>query len=207
MIGICRSTISLLLIAVMCSTTVFAQADKAILYPGPGIVLNGAPIRISTAVSSGDTVQTSTSSAQLAGKGVMVQVDPSSTLKFGDVMILECGGVVVSSGSNGVQASDTRVTPQNGTAKFQMTNRAGKLTINVQSGTVRVSNDQVTNLGAGQSAEFPSADTCPVLASGKPVAPGSVGKGNWVLIGAAAAGGGTAIYYVTRSPASPSSPR
>ncbi len=205
--GMCRNLVTLLVMASILSTTVFAQADKAIIYPGQGVKLNGNGIQTSSAVMPGDTVQTGSATAQLTGKGLIAQVEPDSTLQYGDVMILSCGGVTVSSDANAVQASDTRVSPMNGNAKFQMLNRGGKLTINVQSGTVRVSSDQVATLTAGQSTELPSADGCPVLAAGKPLAAASTGKGKWIVLGGAAAGAVTAgILLSDRKPSSPSEP-
>lgn len=205
--GMCRNLLTLLLIIAMLSTTAFSQADKAILYPGQGVTLNGNGIQTSSAVLSGDKVQTASAGAQLTGKGLIAQVDPESTIQYGDVMILSCGGVTVSSDGNAVQASDTRVTPVNGNAKFQMVNRGGKLTVNVESGTVRVSGDQVTMLTAGQSTELPSADGCPVVAQGNPAPAAKSGKGKWILIGGAAGGAtAAAILLSGRKPTSPAEP-
>ena len=204
--GICRSCVALFLIAGVFSATVFAQADKAILYPGQGITLNGSAIQTSSAVVSGDTIATGNGSGQLTAHGLVAQIHPNSSLQYGDVIILNCGGVIASSDANAVQASDTRVTPKGGTAKFEMINRGGKLTINVQSGTVKVSSDTSTTLTAGQSSELPSSDTCPAIVSGKPVAPGATGKGKWILIGAAAGGAAAGVYIVERKPSSPSEP-
>ncbi len=204
--GTCRRWLSFSLIAVVFSTSALAQVDKAILYPGQGITLNGSSIQTSSAVVSGDTVQTADTTAQLVGQGLIAQVHPDSRVQYGDILILSCGGVLVSSSANAVQASDTRVAPQNGTAKFEMINRGGKLTINVQSGTVRVSSDKVSMLTAGQSTEVPSSDTCSVIAGLKPVAPATSGRAKWLLIGTAGVAGAVGIYIVERSPSSPSAP-
>ncbi len=205
--GMCRNLLTLLLMIALLSTTAFPQADKAILYPGQGVTLNGNGIQTSSAVLSGDKVQTASASAQLTGKGLIAQVEPDSTVQYGDVMILSCGGVVVSSDANAVQASDTRVTPVNGNAKFHMVNRGGKLIVEVQSGTVRVSGDQVSMLTAGQSTELPSADGCPVLAQGNPAPAARSGKGKWLVLGGVAGGGAAAAILLSgRKPASPAEP-
>lgn len=204
--GLCRKAVTLLLLAAFIPTTVFAQADKAILYPAPGLRLNGNSIQTSSAILSGDTVQTGSGSVQITGKGVMAQVDPDSTLMYGDIIVLACGGLTISTDSNGVQASDTRITPINGTARFQVVNRGGKLQVNVHSGTVRVASDETTTLSQGQSIDRPSSDGCPVLAAEKPSAPASTGKGKWILIGGAAGGGGALIWLLERKPSSPSAP-
>jgi ferric-dicitrate binding protein FerR (iron transport regulator) len=128
-------------------------------------------------------------------------------VQYGDVLLLSCGAVIVSSAGHAVQASDTRVTPVGGPAKFEMINRDGKLKINVQSGTVRVSSDQTTMLSAGQSTERDS-EGCPlaaILLKSTPAAAG--GRGKWIAL--VAAGGGAAaagIFIAGRKPTSPSGP-
>lgn len=206
--GLYRSLVTCLLIMALFSTTVSAQANKAILYPGQGVKLNGNGLQTSSAVLSGDTIQTGGGGAQLTGHGLIIQLEPNSALQYGDMMILSCGGVVVSSDGNSVQASDTRVVPLNGAAKFQMVDRGGKLTISVHSGTVRVVNDQVSTLLAGQSVEIASPDGCPVAtATNTPAAAASHARGKWITLGAAGGGAVAAGIFVSeRKPSSPSAP-
>lgn len=185
---LCRKGIGCLLALSLFTANVFAQAERAIVYPGQDVRLNGNQIQMSSAVMSGDKIQTGTSSAQLTGRGLLALIESNSALQYGDVMILECGGVSVSSSANGVQASDTRVTPAGNMAKFQIVNRGGKLTISVQSGAIRVSSDEISMLSAGQSIERASHDGCPVATAQKTPAAASGGRGK--MIGLVIAGGG-----------------
>ncbi len=208
--GKCRNLSAWVLVIVLSSASVFAQADKVMLYPGPDVRLNGGSLKASSAVMSGDKVETGTNGAQLTGHDLMLQVDPGTSLLYGDVLLLSCGGLLVSSAWHPVQASDTLVSPLGGMAKFTLVNRGGKLTISVQSGTVTVSNEQTTTLSAGQSIERKSAE-CPVAgAATKTTKPSSAalgGNGKWIALAAA---GGTAtavgVYFAERKPASPSAP-
>lgn len=204
--GICRNLITWVLMTVLCSASVFAQADKAILYPGHNVTLNRNSIQTSSAVMSGDTIQTGSDPAQLTGHDLIAQIEKSTTVQYGDVLLLSCGAVIVSSARHAVQASDTRVTPVGGTAKFEMINRDGKLTINVQSGSVRVSSDETTMLAAGQSTQRDS-EGCPVAAILKPAPAAAGGRGKWIAL--AGVGGGAAaagIFIADRKPTSPSKP-
>jgi hypothetical protein len=204
--GICRTLMAWVLVFVLSPASLLAQADRAILYPGHGVTLNGNSLQTSSAVMSGDSIQTASDSAQLTGHDLIAQVEPSTTVQYGDVLLLSCGGVIVSSAGHAVQSSDTRATPVGGAARFEMVNRDGKLKINVQAGTVRVTNDQTTTLSAGQSSERDS-EGCPLPGYLKPAPAAAGGKGKWIILmgaggGAAAAG----VFIGERKSASPSRP-
>lgn len=204
--GMCRILVAWILVVVLSSASVFAQADRAILYPGHDVTLNKNSIQTSSAVFSGDTIQTGSDPAQLTGHDLIAQVEKSTTVQYGDVLLLSCGAVIVNSAGHAVQASDTRVTPVGGTAKFEMINRDGKLKINVESGTVRVSNDQTTTLTAGQSTERDS-EGCPLAAILKPAPAAAGGRGKWIaLVGAGGGAAAAGIFIAGRKPASPSGP-
>lgn len=196
--GIIRTFVVYVLVAVLLCASAFAQSDRAILYSGQGAKLNGSVVPTSSAVLSGDNVETASGPAQLTAQGFQAQVEPATALKWGDVILLTCGGLSVSSDSNAIQASDTRITPVNGNSKFTVVNRGGKLNVNVQSGTVRVSGEEVTTLTAGQSIDRPSTDSCPAIASNDPAAAGhGAGKSTkWVILGAAGGGAAAAAILI-----------
>jgi hypothetical protein len=204
--GICRTLIAWILVVVFSSASVFAQVDRAILYPGHDVRLNGNSIQTSSAVMSGDSIETGSDPAQLTGHDLIAQVEKSTTVQYGDVLLLSCGAVVVSSAGHAVQASDTRVTPIGTTAKFRVVNRDAKLTISVESGTVRVSSDETTTLSAGQSTERAS-EGCPVAAYLKPAPAAAGGRGKWIALVAGGGGAAAAAIIIDgRKPASPSGP-
>jgi hypothetical protein len=203
--GLCRTLIVWILVVLLLPAGAFAQADRAILYPGHDVRLNGNGLQTSSAVMSGDMIETGSDPAQLTGHDLIAKVEDHTTVQYGDVLLLSCGAVVASGGSHAVQASDTRVTPIGGAAKFRIVNRDAKLTISVESGTVRVSSDETTTLSAGQSTERTS-EGCPVAAYLKAPPAASGGK-KWVAL--VVAGGGAAaagIIIGERKPTSPSAP-
>jgi hypothetical protein len=209
MLGFFRKAVAFALVSITLAVSVPAQTERAILYPGNNVDLNGNSIQTSSAVMSGDKVHTGDGQAQLTGRGLLTIIEKNSTMQYGDVLLLECGSMLVSSSTFSVQASDTRVTPNAGTAKYHIVNRGGKLTIEVQSGSVRVSADETTVLAAGQSVERLSHDGCPVLGAEKPEAAASGGRRK--IVGLILAGGGAGaagIIFAERNkkPVSPSGP-
>jgi hypothetical protein len=189
---LCRRFLACVLIAVTCGATSSAQAERALLYPGNNVSLNDNSIQAMSAVQSGDKIHTGNSEAQLTARNLLALIDKESTLHYGeDLMILDCGAVVVSSSTTGVQGSDTTVMPVNGTAKFRMENRRGRLKVEVQAGSVRVSNDQRNILTAGQSVERESNDGCPVAGAYKP--PSTSGSTGRLKAAGLILGGGTAV--------------
>lgn len=166
-----------LLLAV--NLNVFAQ-DRAILYPGAGVELNGKATQTTSSVYSGDTITTSAAAAQLVEKGSTVQLQPQTSVKFGDSLTLGCGGIVVN-GNTAVHVNGNTIAPA-GAAKFEAVNRDLKLLISVESGVVSVGGETVS---AGQTITRPGTAGCasvPTVAK----ASGNMGK---AIVGAAAGGG------------------
>jgi hypothetical protein len=180
MLGLRTALVAGLLFSV--NVNVFAQ-DRAILYPGAGVELNGKVTQATSAVSNGDTITTAASAAQLIEKGATLQLQPQTSIKYGDSVTLGCGGVVVN-GNTIVHVNGEAIVPA-GPAKFEAVNRDSKLLVSVQSGVVSIGGESVS---AGQSATRPGTTGCASLA---PVAKAGKGMGK-ALVGAAAAGGAVA---------------
>lgn len=182
--------------------SVFAQ-DRAILYPGAGAELNGKATQTSSSVSVGDTINTAAGAAQLIEKGSTVQLQPQTSIKFGDSIVLGCGGVTVN-GHTTVHVNGDSIVPA-GPAKFEAVNRDSKLLVSVQSGVVTVGGESVS---AGQSISRPGTEGC--AAPTPNVAKTGKGMGK-ALVGAAAAGGAVggsclAWWCSDKADASPSKP-
>jgi hypothetical protein len=184
MTGLLRAALAALLVFVMSSISV-AQ-DRAILYPGEGMALNGKQLVTSAAVFGGENIKTGTGQAQLVASGVTVQIEPDSSLQFGSPMVLGCGVVAVA-GNSAVRVRDVIVTPGSATSKYHITNRGGAAIITVDAGSVRVSNGETETLASGQSATRPG-DSCPgPLHAGPSVAAKNNGKLLGILGASAAA--------------------
>lgn len=161
--------------------SVFAQ-DRAILYPGAGVELNGKMAQTTSAVSSGDTVTTATGAAQIIEKGATIQVEPRTSVKYGNSISLECGGVSVN-GNSTVHVNNNTIVPSGASPRFEVTNREGKVLVSVKSGAVLVGGETVS---AGQTISRPGTPGC---VAADPVAKASGGHmGKAVAAGGAGAG-------------------
>lgn len=178
MVGLRAALVAGLLFAV--NVNVLAQ-DRAILYPGAGVEINGKATQTSSAVSIGDTITTASNAAQLIEKGAAVQLQPQTSIKYGDSIMLSCGGVAVT-GNTTVHVNGEAIVPA-GTAKFEAVNRDSKLLVSVQSGVVSIGGESVS---AGQSITRSGTAGCASLPQ---VAKGGKGMGKAVVGGAAVGAG------------------
>jgi hypothetical protein len=77
-----------------------APADSpAVLYPGWGTTLNGNAVYYSVIVRIGDRVQTTTETAKIWADDLELEIAPHTLVFFGEKLILDCGSVVVRSGT------------------------------------------------------------------------------------------------------------
>lgn len=159
---------------------VFAQ-DRAILYPGAGVELNGKTAQTTSAVVGGDAITTATGSAQLIEKGATVHLQPRTSIKYGDSIALECGGVAVN-GATTVHVNNNDVVPAGASPRFEVVNREGRVLITVQSGVISVGGETVS---AGGAITRPGTAGC----AGAPAAAQAPGRSGTVAVGAAAVGG------------------
>ncbi|HET8668606.1 MAG TPA: hypothetical protein VFM10_11540, partial [Terriglobales bacterium] len=108
MTGIPRTTLMLLL-SLALPMAGFAQ-DRAMLYPGAGITVNGRPTSITSAVLSGDTIQTGKGAAQLVYNGATVEVEPGTSFQYGSSLQLGCGGIAIA-GAMPIAVAGTAIAP------------------------------------------------------------------------------------------------
>lgn len=162
--------------------------DRAMLYPGEGISLNGKAISINSTVFSGDSIQTGKGAAQIVGHGVSTYIEPGSLLTYGSPMQLGCGSITVT-GQATLKGAGETITATSPAAKFQVINRGGTLLVSVQSGAVNLSGAGNKTLEAGQSANRTGSTSCPG-ALGVPAVAATHAKA--YVLGAVAAAGGVA---------------
>lgn len=95
------------LAVILLTGSLFAQSSTATLYPGPGTTLNGNAVYYSVMVRIGDRVQTTTDTAKIWADDLELEIAPHSLIFFGDKLVLDCGSVVVRSGTAAVSDGTT----------------------------------------------------------------------------------------------------
>ncbi|MBZ5664507.1 MAG: FecR family protein [Acidobacteriia bacterium] len=195
------------------------ETASAMLYTNGSAWLNGSEVPKSSAVFSGDMLQTrpdSTASIQSNGSNVMVLAD--SLVKFeGPAVELEHGAVrITTSRGLAARAGDVTVKPAaNSWTEFQVTDVDGRVQIAANKGDVTVQDDKgITTVTQGQQTT--RDDTTDTEKKKKkrrrsgaaPAAGGGIMSSQPVVYGGLAAVGGAAIWIWTRSepPVSPSCP-
>jgi hypothetical protein len=201
-----------------------ADSGAAMLYTNGAAWLNGAHVPRSSAIFSGDMVQTrSDSVANINAPGSAITVFGDSLVQFeGTSMKVEHGGVTVST-SKGVAttAGDVKVAPaSNAWTEFNVTDvdgtvriaaRKGELTVTDDSGTVTLQQGQETTRDETSDQTNKSQTNKKKKKQGEGAAPAAGGGilNSPVAIGiGAGAVAGVTIWVLTKSepPVSPSSP-
>src|SRR5271169_1178118 len=216
-----RSAVCCLLAILFPAQTMLAgETASAMLYTNGAAWLNGSEAPKSTAVFSGDMLQTrpdSTASIQPNGSIVMVLAD--SLVKFeGPVVELEHGSVrVTTSRGLAARAGDVTVKPAGDSwTEFQVTDVDGRVQIAANKGDVTVQDDKGTTT-VTQGQQTTRDDTSDTEKKKKKhrhgqgaetAAKGGIMSSTPVVYGGLAVAGGAAIWVLTRSgnPVSPSCP-
>jgi hypothetical protein len=201
-----------------------ADSGAAMLYAHGAAWVNGAHVPTSSAIFTGDLVQTrSDSGANINAPGSSITVLGDSLVKFeGSSLDVEHGGVAVAT-SKGVAttAGDVRVAPASSAwTEFNVTDvdgtvriaaRKGDLNITDDSGTTTLAqgqettrdeqSDQSTDTNKDKKKKKRAAGAAPAAGGGALSSPLAVGIGGAVI-------GGVAIWVLTRTddPVSPSTP-
>jgi hypothetical protein len=203
-----------------------ADSGAAMLYPHGAAWLNGAHIPASSAIFSGDLLQTrSDSGADISAPGSSIAVLSDTLVQFqGSSLKVEHGGVAVAT-SRGVAttAGDVRVAPaSNSWTEFKVTDvdgtvriaaKKGDLNVTDDSGTVLLAQGQETTRDA-QSEQSGSSDKSDKKKNDKKsdgapsAAKGGILDSRLAIGVGAAAIAGTTVWVLTRStsPVSPSTP-
>jgi hypothetical protein len=190
-------------------------APAAMLYSRGGTVLNGTTVPRSSALFSGDLVQTSADSvANINATGSTVLVLNETVLQYeGDFLKLEHGGITVStSKSMSAQAGEVRIAPAKSVlTEFEVRDvdgrvliaaRKGDLTISDQDGTTTLAQGQETTKDEESSATSKKRKRNNKRTPNTAAEPGEAGAilNHPVAIGiAGGAIGGLAIWSLTRS--------
>jgi len=150
-----RKLVSCVLLLMLPGSLLAADPGAAMLYADGAAWLNGSSVPKSSAIFSGDLVQTrSDSAASIHAPGSSVTVLGDSLVQFeGASLKVEHGGVAVStSKAMATTAGDVRVVPaSNEWTEFNVTDTDGTVRIVARKGDLKITDDQgTTTLQQGQ---------------------------------------------------------
>jgi len=217
-----RKTVGFILVLLFPVSMFAADSEAAMLYSNGAAWLNGSRIPRSSAIFSGDLVQTrSDSVANINAAGSSVTVLSDSLVQFEGVALkVEHGGVAVSTSKGmATTAGDIKVAPvSNVWTEFDVTDvdgsvkiaaRKGDLSISDSKGTLTLAQGQETTRDESSSPEQSEKNKKKKRAVGAAPAAGGglLNSPIAVGVGAAAIGGLTAWVLIrSDNPASPSAP-
>lgn len=158
------SRILCLLVAIVLPTSLFAEdSDRAMLYSGGTVSLNGSASPASSVIFSGDLIQTTAGSvAKINALGSSLIVLADSQVQFeSNAVTLQHGGVAVSTSKGmATHAGDLTVTPVASVwtqfdvtdldGKVQIAARKGDLTLDDGNGTTTLAQGQQTTIDESQ---------------------------------------------------------
>ena len=223
-----RKMVSCVLLSILPGSLLAADSGAAMLYARGAAWLNGAHVPTSSAIFTGDLVQTrSDSGANINAPGSSITVLGESLVQFeGASLKVEHGGVSVST-SKGVAttAGDVRVAPvSNAWTEFNVTDTdgtvriaalKGDLTVTDDNGTVTLPQGQQTTRDEQSSDQSDKSTDKDKKKNKKRAAGAAPAAGGGILssplaigIGAAAIGGVSAwVLIKSDNPVSPSQPQ
>jgi hypothetical protein len=213
--------VSCVLLLIVPASLFAADAGAAMLYANGAAWLNGAHVPASSAIFTGDLVQTrSDSAANIHAPGSSITVLGDSLVQFeGASLKVEHGGVSVSTSKGlATTAGDVRVAPASSAwTEFNVTDVDGTVRIAARKGDLMVTDDNGTvTLPQGQeTTRDESSDQSDKKKNKKRAAGAAPAAGGGVLstpiaigVGAAAIGGVTAwVLLRNDNPVSPSKPQ
>jgi hypothetical protein len=200
--------------------SLLGQTASAILHSQGGVWVNGYEARDSSAVFSGDILETRPGfSANLSLEGSAALIQPESVTKFqGDLLELDHGGVAVeTSRSFKVRVHCITVTPvSNEWTKYEVANVNGSVEVAARKSDVNVEIEMGHRKPAGSAASqggtvhegeqhsYDESELCG--APGRLTSAASALNPKWIAIGAGAIGSGILICVVLLCPSSGKSP-
>jgi hypothetical protein len=218
---LCLRMLSCLMVVILPAALFAADQPAAMLYTHGTALLNGNSVARSSAIFSGDLVQTNTSSAaNINAEGSIVLVLNDSLVQYQEHGVqLEHGGITVSTSKLlTTRAGNIVVSPaasvwtefevRDMDGRVQIEARKGDLTISDDQGTTTLAQGQETTKQESQSQEESKKKKKKPAGAVVPGASGGVLNSPWAIgIGGAAIIGVTAWVLVqSESPASPAIP-
>lgn len=211
--------LSCMMVVIFPATLLAADQPAAMLYSHGSALLNGGSVSRSSAVFSGDLVETSAdSAANINSAGSIVLVLNNSLVQYqGDAVKLEHGRIGIStSKALATHAGDVTVQPAaNVWTEFEVKDVDGTVQISARKGDLTISDETGTSttLAQGQETTRDESQTQDKKKKKKkradraaPAAQGGILDSPWAIGIGGAAVAGTAIWVLTRGdqPVSPS---
>jgi hypothetical protein len=200
------------------STALFAQTTTytAVLFGTGSVFLNGEQLSNSSALTSGDVIQTKDrGAANVSGPGVSAVIDSNSIVRYrGEGFSLDQGNISVATGKTvSVFARDFKITPVSSAwTEFYVTRSSGSIGILARKNSVTVNCGATSEtVREGQQISRADANNCGVLAKGTgapAAANGPIITATRAELGAIAAGAAIAGWVLTQAdnPVSPAKP-
>jgi hypothetical protein len=211
--------LSYMMVVIFPAALFAADQPAAMLYSHGTALLNGDSISRSSAIFSGDLVQTNPdSAANINASGSIVLVRNDSLVKYqGNAVELEHGGVTISTSKLlATRAGDVTVSPAASVwTEFEVRDVDGRVQIAARTGDLTISDDTgTTTLAQGQETTRDESqdDNTKKKKKKREAAPaagtGSILSSSWAIGigGAAIAGGVTWVLLQNGPPVSPSKP-
>jgi len=211
--------LSCMMVVIFPATLLAADQPGAMLYSHGSALLNGGSVSRSSAIFSGDLVETSAdSAANINSAGSIVLVLNSSVVQYqGDAVKLEQGRISVSTSvALATRAGDVTVSPAaNVWTEFEVKDVDGTVQIAARKGDLTISDETGTSttLAQGQETTRDESQSQDKKKKKKkradratPAAQGGILDSPWAIGIGGAAVAGTAIWVLTRGdqPVSPS---
>jgi len=187
------------------------QTPAAILHTQGGVWVNGYEARDSSAIFSGDLLETKSGfSSTLAMEGTSVLIQPESVAKFqGDLLVLDHGSVAVeTSKSFKVKVNCITVVPVvNEWTQYEVTDVNGTVQVAARKLDVNVAREsrqpkptpetEAATAGSVHEGEQKNYDVSTLCgAPAQPTGAGSALNPKWIAVGAGGVGAGVLIWIL-----------
>jgi len=211
-----RRLISWLLVLLTPAALIAADADTAVLYGTGSVYLNGSLLSNSSAVTTGDVIQTKeTGAANLNAAGSSVVIESNTILRFqSSGLALDRGSVSIATGKGlSVFARDFKISPVSGAwTEFYISRASGVIQIIARKNSITVSCGPTTaTIKEGQQVSRDDAADCGVAekrGGAATAAKAPILTSTWAERAGIGAGGALLVWVLAHDddPVSPSGP-
>ena len=212
-----RRLLSWLLVLLTPAALIAADADTAVLYGTGSVYLNGSLLSNSSAVTTGDVIQTKeTGAANLNAAGSTVVIESNTIVRFqSSGLALDRGSVSVATGKGlSVFARDYKISPLSGAwTEFYTSRASGVIQIIARKNSITVSCGPTTaTIKEGQQVSRDDAADCGVVekrgGGAAPAARAPILTSAWAERAGVGAGGALLLWVLIHDddPVSPTLP-
>ena len=212
-----RALICWIVIFLMSSAALAADGPAGVLYGTGSVYLNGSLLSNSSAVTTGDVIQTKeTGAANLNAAGSSVVIESNTIVRFqSSGLALDRGSVSIATGKGmSVFARDFKISPVSGAwTEFYISRASGVIQIIARKNSITVScGPTTTTIKEGQQVSRDDAADCGVVekrgGGASPAAKAPILNSTWAERAGIGAGGALLVWVLIHDddPVSPSLP-